>query len=220
MAKSKHNKPVATMAGKLQYVTITGDGRNGAMPGMPENMQYSASVIFKKNSKEHKAILALIKEAWVPYAKENGIKAAPATNGIKPVMIVTDELDEYDAPIKKETDDVIVSFKTGVAWPDGKKKVIDAFQPSGKKITEVIHAAEWTIGNDTIGILHGVASPNGVGGTEKVSLYLSGVQLVSGLVKYTGTAAVAEEVEGADDMDLGVEGAVEAAPEADQSPDI
>lgn len=196
------SKDVKTAKGTLYYVTITGEGRNGAMPGQPENMQYMASIVFKKDSPEHKALKAQIDDVWLEYSKANGIKGAPKSNGIKPVMKETDELDEYGAKKKVETDEVIATFKTNTKWTDGNPKVVDVFQPSGKKCTEQILVADWKIGNGTEGIIHGVASGNSVGGTHKVSLYLSAVQLAGKLVKYTGTSIQADRVEGAEDMDF------------------
>lgn len=209
------NKDIKTPKGTLQYVTITGEGRNGAMPGQPENMQYMASIVFKKDSPEHKALLEQIKAVWDEYSKANGVKGAPKSNGIKPVMKETDDLDEYGAKIKVETDEVIATFKTNVKWTDGNPKVVDVFQPSGKKCTEQIHAADWKIGNGTEGIIHGVASGNSVGGTHKVSLYLSAIQLAGNLVKYTGSSIQADTLEGVDDMDFDADlgNTTEAKPE-------
>jgi len=196
------NKDIKTLKGTLMYVTITGEGRNGSMPGQPENMQYMASVVFEKDSAGHKHLLQQIKEVWEEYSKANGIKGAHKSNGIKPVMQETDELDEYGAKKKVETNQVIATFKTGVKWQDGNAKIVDVFQPSGKKCTEAIHSADWKIGNGTEGILHGVASGNNVGGTHKISLYLSAVQLAGNLVKYTGTSVQADSIDGAEDIDL------------------
>lgn len=204
MAK-EHNKTVKTPKGKLMYVTITGEGRNGAMKGQPENMQYMASIVMKKDSAEFKAFKSQVDEVWKTYAAAVGVKGAPKSNGIKPVTINSDELDEYGAPKKVETDEVIVTFKTGVTWPDGKAKVIDVFQPSGSKCTDAIHKADWTIGNGTVGIIHGMASPNDIGGTHKVSLYLSAIQFAGELIKYTGGSVEAEAIDGATDIALDID---------------
>jgi hypothetical protein len=201
MAK-EHNKTVKTPKGKLMYVTITGDGRNGAMKGQPENMQFMASIILKKDSAEFKAFKANLDDIWKVYATSMGVKGAPKSNGIKPVTINSDELDEYGTPKKIETDEVIITFKTGITWPDGKAKVIDVFQPSGSKCTDAIHKADWSIGNGTIGIIHGMASPNDIGGTHKISLYLSAVQFAGDLVKYTGGSVDADAIDGAEDIAL------------------
>jgi len=190
--------------GELQYVTIKGAGRNNAQAGQEPNMQYMASVVMKKDSPEHKALKAEIDAAWLIYCAAHGVKGAPKSNGIKPVMVDSDQLDEYGAAIKVETDEVRVTMKTSVTWPDGKQKVVKVFQPSGADITTQVTAAPWTIGNGSVGILHGVASPNNIGGTHKVTLYLSGVQLVK-LVKYEGSEMHVEAVESEDiplDLDL------------------
>lgn len=196
------NKDIKTPKGVLHYVTITGEGRNGAMKGQPENMQYMASIVLKKDSVEHKALKEQIDAVWIEYSKANGIKGAPKSNGIKPVMKETDELDEYGAKKKVETDEVIATFKTNTKWTDGNPKVVDVFQPSGKKCTEQIQAADWKIGNGTDGIIHGVASGNNVGGTHKVSLYLNAIQLAGKLVKYTGTSVQADTLDGVEDMEF------------------
>ena len=196
------NKDIKTGKGTLMYITITGEGRNGAMKGQPERMQYMASIVLKKDSPEHKELAAQIKEVWDEYSKANGIKGAPKSNGIKPVMVETDELDEYGAKVKVPTDEVIITFKTDVKWKDGNQKIIDVFQPSGKKCTDAIQAADWKIGNGTLGKIYGVASANDVGGTHKVSLYLSAVQLAGNLVKYTGSTVQAEALEDVEDMEF------------------
>lgn len=196
------NKDIRTGKGTLMYITITGEGRNGAMKGQPERMQYMASVVFKKDSPEHKELEAQIKEVWAEYSKANGVKGAPKSLGIKPVMEETDELDEYGAKIKVPTDEVIATFKTDVKWKDGNAKIIDVFQPSGKKCTEAIQKADWKIGNGTLGKIYGVASANDVGGTHKVSLYLSAVQLAGNLVKYTGSTVQAEAMDDVEDMEF------------------
>lgn len=195
------SKAVKTSPGKLMYLTIKGEGRNGAMEG-PERMMYMASIVLKKDGPEHKALKKQIDEVWLDFCKENNHKGAPKSTGIKPVLIETDELDEYGAKKKVESDEVIATFKTDVAWPDGNKKVIQVFQPSGKDVTKEITAADWTIGNGTIGIIHGTASANDAGKSAKVSLYLNAVQLHSNLVKYTGTSVEVDAYEDLEDVSL------------------
>ena len=199
------NATVKTMPGTLQYLTIKGEGRNGAMQGQPARYQYMASIIFKANSPEHKALKAAIDDVWKKFCGENNHKGAPKSTGIKPVMTETDELDEYGAKIKKPTDEVIATFKTDVKWPDGKDKVINVFQPSGKDITAAIAQADWSIGNGTKGILHGIASANDAGGTAKVTLYLSAVQIHSNLVKYTGSTVEVDAYEDVEDIALDID---------------
>lgn len=194
-------KTVKTPIGSLKYVTIKGEGRNGAMKGQPERMQYMASVVLKKDDAKFKEFKTQLDELWKEYAASKGLKAAPKSNGIKPVTIESDELDEYGNKKRVETDEVIVTFKTDVCWKkDNKKKDILVLQPSGKDITKAYQAADWSIGNDTLGIIHGTAMCNDVGGTHKISLYLTGIQLAGNLQKYTGTSIQAEEIADTEDI--------------------
>ena len=89
MAKSI-NTPIKTLPGDLQYITIKGEGRNGAMDG-PPRMMYMASIVMEKDGEAHKALKASINQVWTEYCKENGVKGAPKSTGIKPVMVETDE---------------------------------------------------------------------------------------------------------------------------------
>lgn len=195
------NVTVKTEPSKLMYLTIKGEGRNGAMEG-PERMMYMASIIMKKDGPAHKALKKQIDAVWLDFCKENNHKGAPKTTGIKPVMVELDELDEYGAKKKVESDEVIATFKTDVAWKDGKQKIIQVFQPSGKDVTKAIADADWSIGNGTIGIIHGTASANDAGKSLKVSLYLNAVQIHSNLVKYTGTTVEVDTYEDVEDIDL------------------
>jgi hypothetical protein len=184
---------IKTPLGELKYIFITGEGRNQAMPGQPERMQYVASVELQRDSKEHKAIIAEINKEWDAYKERAGLKPAtqPKTNGIKPVL---------DKETGAETDKVLVTFKTDTKWKDGKPQVVKVFDGKGKDITEAVHGAQWTIGNGSTGVIHGSAQGNDVGGAHKVTLYLTAVQLGK-LVKYEGAAIELDEIEG-DDLDL------------------
>lgn len=185
---------IKTPLGELKYVFITGEGRNQAMPGEKERMMYVASLELIKDSKEHKALLAEINKEWDAYKEKNGLKPAqlPKTNGIKPVL---------NKETGAETDKVLVTFKTDTKWKGGKPQVIKVFDSKGKDITEAVHAAQWTIGNGSTGVLHGSAVGNNVGGAHKVTLYLTAVQLAK-LVKYEGAAIELDELDG-EDIDLG-----------------
>jgi len=212
-----------TPIGELAYVFIAGEGRNTAMPGEPARMMFTVSVKFKKDSAEHKAVKDLIDTEWKRYCDESGVRGRPKTTGIKPVMIdKTDakgvvEQDEYGAPIKIEGPDVLVNFSTSTKWADGSAQIVKIFDHKGQDITTAVHSAQWKIGNGSLGIIHGMACGNKGGGTEKVSLYLSAVQLAK-LVKYEGTTIDAEEIEG-EEIDLGDSG-VPAIPSQDSTPTL
>jgi hypothetical protein len=143
----------------------------------------------------------LIDGEWKRYAEENGVKGGPKTNGIKPVMVASDEKDEYGEPIKVESDQVVVTFKTNVKWPNGNDQVVKVLQHDGKDITQAYRNVDWAIGEGSTGVIHGVAQGNNVGRSQKVTLYLSAVQ-IGDLVKYEGQEIDAEEIDG-DDIDLG-----------------
>lgn len=209
MAKVKKN--VKTKVGKLKYIFIEGEGRNQAMADKEPRMMYVASIVAHKDSDIVKDMEAKCMEVWDEYKTANGLKPAskPDTIGIKVVK---------DPDTDAETDDRLITFKTDVAWPDGNKKEIKVLDPKGTDITKAVHSAPWSIGNDSEGIIHGVAEGNNTGSKHKVSLYLSAIQLAK-LVKYEGTVIEADEIEGADDLDLG-EDLYAAIGDGDQSPEL
>lgn len=204
------NVDIVTPVVELMYVSIKGEGINGAMPGEPEKMKYQAIGRIKKDSKELKDFQKQLTEIWKSYCKEFNVKGSPATNGIKPELVNSDKLDEYGNPIKVETDYVLITFKTGTTFKDGNPRKIPLYHPNQTDITELYHKQEWTIGNGTKGVIHGVASPNNVGGKHKITLYLSGLQLHSNLVKYTGNNVKPVKLEGAD-MSIEMEADIELA---------
>lgn len=185
---------IKTPLGSLLYVFITGEGRDQAMPGEEPRMQYVCSLKLKKDSAQHKALLADIDKEWDAYKATAGLKPAqkPKTNGIKVIL---------DKDTGEETDEILVTFKTNTKWKDGKQQVVKVFDHKGADITQAVHAADWSIGNESTGVIHGTAVGNGIGGAHKVTLYLTAVQIAK-LVKYEGTALEVEELEG-EDLDLG-----------------
>lgn len=197
-----------TPLGELKYVFITGEGRNQAMPGNEERMQFVASLELTKGSVQHKALQASINAEWDAYKVKAGLKPAvqPKTNGIKPVL---------DKETGAETDKVLVTFKTDTKWRDGKPQIIKIFDHKGSDITTAVHNAGWSIGTGSTGVIHGSASGNDVGGAHKVTLYLTAVQIAK-LVKYEGSSVDCDELEG-DDIDL--EDSVSSI-EADEKPEL
>ena len=195
---------VKTKSASLKYVFITGEGRNNAMPGEEPRMQFVASICVPKDGEAHKHFKAQIDSEWKRYKEEFGVKGLPKSNGIK------DELQkDPDGTIDPETEEVrkvptgnvLITFKTNTKWPDGNPQVVKVFDRKGANITEAVHAADWGIGEGSVGIIHGSAIGNNIGGTHKVTLYLSAVQLAK-LVKYEGSDIETDEIEG-EDIDLG-----------------
>lgn len=198
---------VKTKVATLKYVNITGEGKNNAMKGEEPRMQYTASLVCPKDGEIHKHFQAQVDLEWDTYKKANNIKGLPKTNGIKDEMKddPSGEIDPATEAVKKiPTGNVLITFKTNTKWADGNAQVIKVYAgPKGDQdITAAVQRAPWTIGNDSTGILHGVAQGNNIGGTQKVTLYLSAIQLAK-LVKYEGDTIETDEIDGAEDIDLG-----------------
>jgi len=194
---------VKTKVCTLKYVYIKGEGKNQAMPGKPERMQYVASAVMPKDGDAHKFLLAQIDSEWDSYKKQYGVKGKPKTNGIKEEYQKDPEgtIDPDTEEIKKiPTGNVIATFKTNTKWPDGNAQVVKVKDRKGADITAAVTEAEWTIGEGSTGVIHGTAMGNNVGSTHKVTLYLAAVQLAT-LKKYEGNEVQAEEIEG-DDIEL------------------
>lgn len=179
---------VVTGVGELRYVSVTGDGVNTALPGAPEHYQYTASLVAKEGSKLHKDIEKQIMEEWKVYKEKYAVKGMPNTNGIKKLLINDPEgtIDPNTEEVAKvPSGDVIITFKTNVTYPDGKKRVVRIKDYKGRDVTDIIANADWAIGSGSTGRIFGTAVGNNIGGTHKVTLYLDGIQLGK-LQKYTG----------------------------------
>jgi len=204
---------VKTLVAPIQWVTITGEGKNNAMQGNEPHFQYTASILFDKDSKEHKQLTAQIDSEWKTYKEKFGVKGLPKTNGIKPYMVESDDKSDIDPATEKvrkvDSGKVMATFKTNTKWPDGSEQIVKVFDGKGNDITTAVRNADWTIGNGSTGVLHGSAAANNVGGTHKVTLYLSAVQ-IGHLDKYTGSTIEADDI-GGEEIDLGE--AVTALPE-------
>lgn len=195
---------VKTQLGNLKYVFITGEGRNNAMTGEEPRMQYVASLSVPKDGPTHKHFLAQIDEEWNAYKTKFGVKGLPKTNGIKDELTndPSGKIDPATEAIAKiSTGNVLITFKTNTKWTDGKPQVIKVFDHKGTNITTAVQNAGWAIGEGSTGVIHGTAQGNNVGGTQKVTLYLTAVQIAK-LVKYEGSNIETDELEG-DDIDLG-----------------
>jgi len=210
---------VKTKVCNLKYVFITGEGKNQAMPGEPERMQFVASAVMEKDGEAHKFLEDQINAEWDAYKAQYGVKGKPKTNGIKDEYQKdpSGEIDPETEEVRRiPTGNVIATFKTNTTWPDGNAQVVKVKDHKGKDITTAIQAADWAIGEGSQGIIHGTASGNNVGGTHKVTLYLSAVQLAK-LVKYEGNDVDCEEIDG-EDIDLGDD--VTAIDSSDMSPEL
>lgn len=203
-------------AAPLKYVFIKGDGRNNAMPGEEPKMMFVASACVPEGSPIHEAVKDAIYSEWEKYKKEHNVKGMPAKNkhghymdGMKPEMVddPEGEIDPDTEKVKKvPTGNILITFKTNVKWPDGKPMNVKVFDKNGKDITTPYQNAAWSIGEGSTGVVHGKAIGNNVGGTHKVTLYLSAVQLGK-LVKYEGDVVETTELDGDDiEFDMETEG--------------
>ena len=189
--------------GNLKYIFITGEGRNNAMPGEEPRMQYVASLSVPEDGAVHKEYLGYVNSEWKSYKEQFGIKGLPKTNGIRLELKDDPEgtIDPATEKVKKiPSGNVLITFKTNTKWPDGNAQIVKVFDGKGTDITKAIHAADWAIGEGSTGVLHGSASGNNAGGTHKVTLYLTAVQVAT-LVKYEGDTVDAEEI--GEELDLG-----------------
>jgi len=203
---------VKTKVAPLKYVFITGEGRNNAMKGEEPRMQYTASICVPKDGAVHKHFHELVYGEWESYKKQYGVKGKPGLNKNGEPMdgIKIEKMKDPKGTIDPQTEEVkmvptgnvLITFKTNTKWPDGNPQVVKVFDGKGKNITEAVHAADWAIGEGSTGIIHGSAVGNNTGGSHKVTLYLSAVQIAK-LVKYEGSDIDADAIEGAEDIDIG-----------------
>ena len=194
---------IQTKEGTLKYIYIKGEGRNQAMPGEDERMQYVISIVFPKDSEGAKHLQSLVEEEWTAYKKSTGVKGRPKTNGIKEEFIKDPEgkIDPETEVVRRiPTGNIIAQFKTNITWPDGKPQVVRVFDHKGSNITGAYAQANWAIGNDSTGVVFGSAVGNNAGGSNKVTLYLTAVQ-IGKLKKYEGEAIVPTKLDG-DDIDI------------------
>jgi len=217
---------VKTQVGKLKYVFIKGDGRNGAMPGEEPRMQFVASLSVPTDGPAHKAFQALVDEEWATYKKANNVKGLPGTNGMKPETKPSDDKTDIDPATeevrKVETGNTLITFKTNTKWPDGKPQAIKLYGNNGESktadITEAYARADWFIGEGSTGIIHGTAQGNNIGGSDKVTLYLSAVQLGK-LVKGEGEGVDIDEDIESEAIDMG-DDYVAPIEESGEQPDL
>lgn len=210
---------IKTQVTNLKYVYITGEGRDQALKGEPPRMQYVSTAVMKKDSGAHKDIEAQINAEWEKYKTEFGVKGKPKTNGIKEEFMKDPKgtIDPETEEVKRvPTGNILVTFKTNTKWADGKPQVVLVKDRKGADITKAINSVDWAIGEGSQGIVHGTAMGNNIGGTHKVTLYLTAIQLAK-LVKYSGTSVECDEIDG-DDLDL--DSAIDAVDTTENTPDL
>ncbi len=193
----KFNSP----KGELEWVTIDGEGK----PNLSGKLQYVASVAVPKNDPIVKEIKDFFEEN-----QPKGWKKEAKSTGIYPHNIKTDEVDEDGKPIYEECDKtVLLSFKTGTTYPDGKHKKIQIYNAKARKVEL---PEDVKVGNGSIGAIAGAMGiyttmdPSGktlVG--AGVTLYLNSIK-ISKLVEYEGEGDNFEPDEDGEDGWEGDEG--------------
>ncbi len=192
----------------LEWVNISGQGKlkmNKDDDGTPSNYNYTATVIYpdEASMKKDKAIFD---KFW----RENKPSGCTKQNYdmFKPEKAPTlddagkEQHDEDDAIIKHETGRYTLAAKTITHWPkDGKPNVVKVKRANGEPLV----LGDRTIGEGSIGVIHGSIGINAYTGNEGLAFYLQAVQLKK-FVEYTGNDDVQTDDlgpdEGMEDVDM------------------
>lgn len=216
MAKSQTLTKFMSPKGELEWVTITGEGKQN----LSGKFQYVASLVLdEEQAKEVEAEL----DAFWAANKPKGVKT-PKSNGLYPQMRKTNETDEDGEAIKEPTGKFILAFKTGTTWPDGSPIKVKTYNAKGKEVA----LGATKIGNGSIGKIAGSYDiyTNKAPGTGKVidagiTFYLNAIQ-ISKLVEFSDSVGFEAdedgEWEGTDDSFEGVNDAAEEPSEPSATP--
>jgi len=209
---SKALTKLITPKGELRWVTITGEGKEN----MSGKMQYVASIVLDpKNKAEDKAFVDKVDAFWQENKPAFMGKRKAKSLGYFLCDPLLDEagdpiLDDEDKPKYDPDGRVMVTFKTGVSFPDGSTKVVATYNSKAKKVA----LGNTKIGNGSIGFLSGAMDIYEVKAKDKstdagVTFYLNAIQ-INKLVEYSDDAGFApsedDEDEGGWTGDEGFEG--------------
>ena len=189
---AKTIRQITSPRGELLYVTITGEGKEN----LSGKLQYVATLAFDPKEAAWAKLMADVDAFWA----ENRPKKIkePKSTGFYAEMRKTDETDEDGEVIKEPTGRMLLAFKTGTAWPDGKSNVVKTYNSKGKPVA----LGDTQIGNGSIGQIAGAydvyvnSTKQGVVVDAGVTFYLNGIK-ISKLVEYSGEC----EFEADDDAD-------------------
>lgn len=145
MAKSATITPVKTPRGELQWVTISGEGKEN----MSGKLQYVASIAFDPKDPAWAALIKQVEEFWETN-RPKSIKKAKS-NGFYPETRKTGETDENGKAITEPTGRMMLQFKTSTAWPDGKPTVVKVYNAKGNQV----FLGDKRIGNGSLGEIAG-----------------------------------------------------------------
>ena len=183
MAKSTTIVNVTSPKGELQWITISGEGKEN----LSGKMKYNASIALDNDDPKLIALKAEVDAFWAEHRPKK-IKE-PKSTGFYAEMRKTDETDEDGEPIKVATGRTLLAFSTNTTWPDGKPNVVKTYNSKAKEV----QLGDTKIGNGSIGQIGGAydiyvsETKQGVIVDAGVTFYLNNVK-ISKLVEYAQDA--------------------------------
>lgn len=171
-------------------------------------MRLVASIRTKSDSDECKALEGAIRDFWNEH-KPKGAKLKSL--GFKPEKVKTDEVDENNEPVFKETGFTLFNFWTGTHYKDGKARTIDIHNAKGNKVS----LGGKKIGNGSLGSIAFTAEIYDSGPSARgVTLFLGAIQLTK-FVEFSQDANFASQDE--EDGFMGVDDEFEGEPAAEEA---
>jgi len=186
---SNPTQKVVSPRGELAWVNITGEGKEN----LNGDMQYVATLILEpKKNPTHQAFIDKIDAFWEENKPEGKKKAKSLGYALYDPLLDKDGNKQYndeDKLIYDPNGRVSCQFKTGVAFKDGKPKIVKVYNSKNK----VISLGDQLIGNGSEGHVSGSMGIYTVNQKGKlldagVTLYLDAIQLIK-FVAYEGADA-------------------------------
>jgi len=194
----------------INWVNIEGQGKlkrnKDSKSTDSKDYNYTATVTYPD-----KAAMEVDKAIFDKFWRENKPAGLTKQNYtmFKPERVPTldeagkEQKDADDAIIKHETGRWTLAAKTLTQWPDGKPNIVKVLRANGQPL----NLGGKTIGEGSVGILHGSIGINAFAGNEGLAFYLDAVQLKK-FVEYSRAGEVhADDLgddEGMDDLDMDV----------------
>lgn len=197
MAKVKMEKTV-TPKGELQYVFITGEGREQLDKTKPK--RYQATLRIKSDSPELEAYREKVLQYWKDHKPDRCDDDEYKSIGIKPEMVWPVGKDGKPDKSKgkksqKHTGYHLIDFWTNTKFKnkDGSEspKVVNIYNAKGT----AVDLKGKKIGNESEGYLTGVMGLYDTGIDAGVNLLLNGIQITK-FVEYKASDLVVEEEDG------------------------
>ncbi len=174
------SKKLIVPVGELNWVNVSGNGKDTSEAGDGTRMKKQASLYLKTASKECQGLMKQLDDAWEEYkAKDSRIKSAtkPKSLGYKIVK---------DKDTGGETDTTSFSFSTNSFFKDGKPSNVPVYDAQGA----VYDMGEEEIGNGSVGTVYGDCGEYAFKGSFGISLYLKAVQIIPSKLKLRSASGV------------------------------